>query len=286
MWIAKNWDDFELIDAGQGKKLERWGDRYLLRPDPQAIWPFDKTSQAWGKIDAVYKRSSKGGGQWEYNRDIPETWNIKRNGITYKIGTMGFKHTGLFPEQAVNWDWMAELAQKNEGMKVLNLFAYTGGATLACLKSGADVTHVDASKGMVEWAKDNARLSGLDNGSVRFLVDDCSKFVQRELRRGSKYKGIIMDPPSYGRGPSGEAWKIEDMLYDLVEECSQLLDDEPVFFLINSYTTGLQPQTLTNILKYTVGSKFGGTIESDGIGLEISSSGLILPCGASARWQA
>ena len=199
---------------------------------------------------------------------------------------MGFKHTGLFPEQAVNWDWMAELAQKNEGMKVLNLFAYTGGATLACLKSGADVTHVDASKGMVEWAKDNARLSGLDNGSVRFLVDDCSKFVQRELRRGSKYKGIIMDPPSYGRGPSGEAWKIEDMLYDLVEECSQLLDDEPVFFLINSYTTGLQPQTLTNILKYTVGSKFGGTIESDGIGLEISSSGLILPCGASARWQA
>lgn len=286
MWIAKDWDDFELIDAGQGKKLERWGERYLLRPDPQAIWPFDKRSAAWGKIDAVYRRSDKGGGQWDYNREIPETWNIKRKGITYKIGTMGFKHTGLFPEQAANWDWMAELAAKNPGMKVLNLFAYTGGATLACLKNGAEVVHVDASKGMVEWAKDNARLSGLEDAEVRFIVDDCNKFVARELRRGSKYKAIIMDPPSYGRGPSGEAWKIEDMLYDLVESCSLLLDDEPVFFLINSYTTGLQPQTLSNILKYTVADKFGGSIESDGVGLEISSSGLILPCGASGRWQA
>jgi 23S rRNA (cytosine1962-C5)-methyltransferase len=286
MWVTKDWDEYELIDAGKGKKLERWGDRHLLRPDPQAIWPFDKSSPSWGKIDAVYKRSSKGGGEWEYNRDIPETWNIKRNGLTYKIGTLGFKHTGLFPEQAVNWDWMSELIKSNQGMKVLNLFAYTGGATLACLDAGAEVVHVDASKGMVEWAKENARLSGLDGSPVRFIVDDCNKFVQRELRRDNKYRGIIMDPPSYGRGPSGEAWKIEDMLYDLVEMCSQLLDNDPVFFLINSYTTGLQPQTLSNILQHTVANKFGGNIESDGIGIEISSSKLILPCGSSGRWQA
>ncbi|MEX1377904.1 MAG: class I SAM-dependent methyltransferase [Eubacteriales bacterium] len=286
MWIAKDWQEYELIDAGKGKKLERWGDKHLLRPDPQAIWPFDKSSPAWGKIDAVYRRSEKGGGQWDYNRELPETWIIKRKELTYKIGTMGFKHTGLFPEQAVNWDWMSDLAEKNAGMKVLNLFAYTGGATLACLQSGADVVHVDASKGMVEWAKDNARLSGLEETPARFIVDDCSKFVQREIRRGNKYKGIIMDPPSYGRGPSGEAWKIEDMLYDFVESCAQLLDDEPVFFLINSYTTGFQPQTLTNILMHTVQSRFGGKVESDGIGLEITSSGLVLPCGVSARWQA
>lgn len=285
MWIAKDWDEYELIDAGKGKKLERWGDRYLLRPDPQAIWPFDKTSSAWSRIDGVYKRSSKGGGQWEFNREISETWTIQRKGVTYKIGTLGFKHTGLFPEQAVNWDWMSELAEKNKDMKVLNLFAYTGGATLACLKSGAEVVHIDASKGMVEWAKDNAKLSGLSDAPVRFIVDDCNKFVQRELRRGNKYKGIIMDPPSYGRGPNGEAWKIEDMLYELAESCAQLLDDEPVFFLINSYTTGLQPQTLTNILQHTVGSRYGGKIESDGIGLEITSSKMILPCGASGRWN-
>lgn len=285
MWIAKDWDEYEMIDAGKGKKLERWGERHLLRPDPQAIWPFDKTSPSWSKIDAVYKRSSKGGGEWDFNREIPETWNIHRKGLTYKIGTLGFKHTGLFPEQAVNWDWMSNLVQANQGMKVLNLFAYTGGATLACLQAGAEVVHVDASKGMVEWAKDNARLSGLEESPVRFIVDDCNKFVQRELRRGNKYKGIIMDPPSYGRGPSGEAWKIEDMLYDLVESCAQLLDDEPVFFLINSYTTGLQPQTLTNILQHTVANKFGGKIESDGIGLEILSSKLKLPCGSSGRWE-
>lgn len=286
MWIAKDWNDYELIDAGKGKKLERWGDTHLLRPDPQAIWPFDKTSPAWSKIDAVYRRSSNGGGEWDFNREISHTWNIKRKDITYKIGTMGFKHTGLFPEQAVNWDWMGELAQKNQGMEVLNLFAYTGGASLACLKNGASVVHVDASKGMVEWAKDNVRLSKLEEGDIRFIVEDCTKFVQREIRRGHKYKGIIMDPPSYGRGPSGEAWKIEDMLYELVEMCTELLDDEPVFFLINSYTTGLQPQTLSNILSTTVQSKFGGKIDANSIGIEISSSKLILPCGSSGRWQA
>ncbi len=223
MWLAKDWVDFELIDAGQGKKLERWGDKHLLRPDPQAIWPYTKTSEAWAKIDAVYRRSNKGGGDWDYNRELPETWLIKRGNLTYKIGTMGFKHTGLFPEQAVNWDWMSGLIKGKKDIKVLNLFAYTGGATLACLDAGASVVHVDASKGMTEWAKDNARLSGLEDADVRFIVDDCMKFVQREIRRGNKYDAIIMDPPSYGRGPTGEAWKIEDMLFELVTLCSQLL---------------------------------------------------------------
>lgn len=284
MWIADQWDDYELIDAGNGKKLERWGDKVLLRPDPQAIWPFAKTSPAWQRVDAVYRRSNKGGGEWQYNRRLPDTWTIQRKGLTFKLGTMGFKHTGLFPEQAANWDWMADLVAQNEGMEVLNLFAYTGGASLACLQAGARVTHVDASKGMVEWAKDNVRLSGLSDHPIKFYVDDCVKLVKREIRRGNKYKGILMDPPSYGRGPKGETWKIEDMLFELVTLCTQLLDDDPVFFLINSYTTGLQPLSLKNILAHTVQAQFGGETAADGLGLPITSTGLVLPCGASGRW--
>ncbi len=286
MWIANNWTDFELIDAGKGKKLERWGQQHLLRPDPQAIWPLHKSHEAWAKIDGVYNRSDKGGGEWQFNRKIPDYWQIKYGELTFKIGTMGFKHTGLFPEQAANWDWMSKLIEDtDEDVEVLNLFAYTGGATLACAKAGASVVHVDASKGMVNWAKDNLRLSDMDSAPVRFLVDDCLKFVQRESRRGRKYKGIIMDPPSYGRGPSGEMWKIEESLYQLVTACMTILDDEPLFFLINSYTTGLSPSVLGNVLKLSIGSQYGGQIEAEEVGLPITSSGLVLPCGASGRWQ-
>jgi 23S rRNA (cytosine1962-C5)-methyltransferase len=288
MWVADNWQDYELIDAGNGNKLERWGERILLRPDPQAVWPCIKTSHYWGKIDAVYHRSNKGGGEWEYNRKFPERWVIGYKDLKFNIGTLGFKHTGLFPEQAVNWDWMSELIRNSgrEEVKVLNLFSYTGGATLATSKAGANVVHVDASRGMVSWAKDNFAASGMTNSPVRYIVDDCVKFVQREGRRENKYHGIIMDPPSYGRGPKGETWKIEDMIYDHVKECVDILEDKPLFFLINSYTTGLSPHVLCNIMDLTIKEKFGGTITSDEIGLPITSStsGLVLPCGASGRW--
>jgi 23S rRNA (cytosine1962-C5)-methyltransferase len=288
MWIADNWKDYELIDAGNGKKLERWGERVLLRPDPQAVWPCAKTSHYWGKIDAVYHRSKKGGGEWQYNRKFPERWVIGYKDLKFNIGTLGFKHTGLFPEQAVNWDWMSELIKNSgrEEVNVLNLFSYTGGATLAASSAGAKVVHVDASRGMVSWAKDNFAASGISDNPVRFMVDDCVKFVQRDGRRDRKYHGIIMDPPSYGRGPKGETWKIEDMIYEHVKECVDILDDKPMFFLINSYTTGLSPHVLCNIMDLTIKEKFGGTITSDEIGLPITSStsGLVLPCGASGRW--
>lgn len=288
MWIADNWQDYELIDAGGGNKLERWGERILLRPDPQAVWPCVKTSHYWGKIDAVYHRSNKGGGEWEFNRKFPERWVIDYKDLKFNVGTLGFKHTGLFPEQAVNWDWMSELIKKSgkEDIEVLNLFSYTGGATAACARAGAKVVHVDASRGMVSWAKDNFAVSGMSDKPVRFMVDDCVKFVQREGRRQRKYHGIIMDPPSYGRGPKGETWKIEDMIYQHVKDCVDILDDKPMFFLINSYTTGLSPHVLSNIMSLTIKEKFGGSIASDEIGLPITSStsGLVLPCGASGRW--
>lgn len=285
MWIADNWKDYELIDAGNGKKLERWGDKILLRPDPQAVWKPSNTSDYWTKIDAIYNRSNKGGGEWQYNRKIPKRWTINYKELKFKVGMMGFKHTGLFPEQAVNWDWMSDIISNVKGnVEILNLFSYTGGATAACVKAGANVVHVDASRGMVSWAKENMELSNLGDTKVRYMVDDCVKFVQREGRRKNKYQGIIMDPPSYGRGPKGEAWKIEDMIFAHVKDCTQLLDEKPLFFLINSYTTGLSPHVLNNIISLTIKEKFGGTISSDEIGLPISSSGLVLPCGTSSRW--
>jgi len=286
MLISQNWTEFEVIDAGKGEKLERWGDKLLLRPDPQAIWDVDGSDAAWGRVDAHYHRSDTGGGSWQYLKKLPDYWNIGYNDLRFKIGTMSFKHTGLFPEQAVNWDWMRGLIEScGERVSVLNLFAYTGGATMACAKAGAEVCHVDSSKGMVNWAKDNAALCGLREAPIRYIIDDCAKFVKREQRRGRKYKAVIMDPPSYGRGPSGEMWKIEDMLYDFLLDCIEVLDDEPLFFLINSYTTGLQPQVLRNLLQVTAEKKFGGRITADEVGLPIKSSGLILPCGASGRWQ-
>lgn len=282
MWTAENWKDYECIDTAQGDKLERWGDIILCRPDPQVIWNKKTVPEKWKTADAKYNRSSSGGGSWNYKNKIPERWEIKYKDLTFNIKPMGFKHTGLFPEQAVNWDWMREKIRKRGGGKILNLFAYTGGATVACAKEGAHVTHVDASKGMVSWAKENVQSSGVKTENVRYLVDDCMKLVEREIRRGNKYDGIIMDPPSYGRGPGGEVWKLEDSLYGFVERCALLLSDDPMFFVINSYTTGLQPGVLTNIMTLTLPK---GKISADEIGLPISSSGMVLPCGATARWE-
>lgn len=282
MWTAENWKDYECIDTAQGDKLERWGDIILCRPDPQVIWNKTTVPEKWKTADAKYNRSSSGGGSWNYKNKIPERWEIKYKDLTFNIKPMGFKHTGLFPEQAVNWDWMREKIRKRGGGKILNLFAYTGGATVACAKEGAHVTHVDASKGMVSWAKENVQSSGVKTENVRYLVDDCMKLVEREIRRGNKYDGIIMDPPSYGRGPGGEVWKLEDSLYGFVERCALLLSDDPMFFVINSYTTGLQPGVLTNIMTLTLPK---GKISADEIGLPISSSGMVLPCGATARWE-
>ena len=284
MWIANNWKDYEVIDCSQGEKLERWGDYILVRPDPQVIWNTKKANKGWKKMNGHYHRSSKGGGEWEFF-DLPQQWTINYKELTFNLKPFSFKHTGLFPEQATNWDWFSSIIKKaDKPVKVLNLFAYTGGATLAAAKAGANVTHVDASKGMVQWAKENARLSRLDDKPVRWLVDDCVKFVQREHRRGNKYDGIIMDPPSYGRGPKGEIWKIEDSIYPFVQLCTQILSDNPLFFLINSYTTGLAPSVLTYMIETEVTSKFGGHTESEEIGLPVSSNGLVLPCGASGRW--
>ena len=284
MWTAQNWKDYEVIDTSKGEKLERWGNYILLRPDPQVIWNTPQKAKEWKKLNGHYHRSSKGGGEWEFF-DLPTEWSIHYQDLTVRLKPFSFKHTGLFPEQAVNWDWFREIIQKSgRPVKVLNLFAYTGGATLAAAKAGAAVTHVDASKGMVTWAKENAASSGLADAPIRYLVDDCVKFVEREIRRGNTYDGIIMDPPSYGRGPKGEIWKIEDSIYPFIELASQLLSKEPLFFLINSYTTGLQPAVLSYLLNSVITPKHGGQVCSSEIGLPVRESGLILPCGASGRW--
>ncbi|MCE5187715.1 MAG: class I SAM-dependent methyltransferase [Eubacteriales bacterium] len=281
MFLADQWEDFRVLDAGGGMKLERWKQVTLLRPDPQAVWPMLQYA-----ADAVYLRSDSGGGHWEFQTQLPEQWTIQYRDLSFIVRPTGFKHTGLFPEQAVNWDWMrGELDRWKQkygrAPKVLNLFAYTGGATVACAAAGAEVVHVDAAKGMVAWAKNNAEASGLGGAFIRYIVDDCVKFVQRELRRGSKYDGIVMDPPSYGRGPTGELWKIEDDLYPIVADCAALLSDTPAFFLINSYTTGLAPSVLKNVLRVALPA---GSVVSDEVGLPIERDHLTLPCGASGRW--
>ena len=284
---TNDWKDYELLDTSDGERLERWGSTVLIRPDPQVIWKTPKQHPMWKSADARYHRSSKGGGSWEVYKHVPDEWSIQYKDLTFKIKPMGFKHTGLFPEQAVNWDLLRSIIRNSgrDDVRVLNLFAYTGGATVAALAENASVVHVDASKGMVNYAKDNARLSGLADRSVRWLVDDCTKFVQREIRRGNTYDIIIMDPPSYGRGPGGEVWKLEDKIYELVELCSQFLSDDPLMVLINSYTTGLSPSVMQYILGSIVVPRFGGTVTSDEIGLPTTQTGMCLPCGASAVWS-
>ena len=291
MWIADGWNDYEVLDTSAGEKLERWGDYILVRPDPQVIWNTPHKVREWKQKNGHYHRSNKGGGQWEFF-DLPEQWEISYGNLKFHLKPFHFKHTGLFPEQAVNWEWsgnlIREAKKKNPGkeIKVLKLFAYTGGATVACADAGAAVTHVDASKGMVTWAKENAAASGLANAPIRYLVDDCVKFVEREIRRGNHYDAIIMDPPSYGRGPKGEIWKIEEKIFPLVQLCTKVLADKPLFFLINSYTTGLQPAVLSYMLNLELKSRFGGTVEADEIGLPVrGKQGLVLPCGASGRWS-
>ena len=284
MWIADQWKDYEVLDTSGGEKLERWGDYLLVRPDPQVIWNTPKDLPGWRKMNGHYYRSSKGGGEWEFF-NLPKQWEIAYKDLRFNLKPFSFKHTGLFPEQAVNWDWFSDKI-KNAGrpVKVLNLFAYTGGATLAAAAAGAAVTHVDASKGLVNWAKENAKSSGLEAAPIRWLVDDCMKFVEREIRRGNHYDGIIMDPPSYGRGPKGEIWKIEDSIYDFIKLCTQILSDTPLFFLVNSYTTGLAPAVLTYMLSTEL-KRFGGHVDSQEIGLPVTKTGLVLPCGASGRWE-
>lgn len=285
MWVADHWKDYEVIDTSKGEKLERWGKYILLRPDPQVLWDTPKKNPAWKHLNAHYHRSKKGGGEWEFF-DLPEQWSIHYRDLTFHLKPFSFKHTGLFPEQAANWDWFSDLIKNaNRPVKVLNLFAYTGGATCAAAKAGASVTHVDASKGMVTWAKENAQASGLADAPIRWIVDDCVKFVEREIRRGNHYDAIIMDPPSYGRGPKGEIWKIEEKIHPFIALCEKLLSDDPLFFLVNSYTTGLAPAVLTYLISTEVVKKHGGTVTSDEIGLPVSSNGLILPCGAAGRWQ-
>ena len=284
MWIADNWKDYEIIDCSGGEKLERWGDYILLRPDPQVIWDTPKIAKEWRQLSGHYHRSQKGGGEWEFI-SLPQQWQISYRELTFNLKPFSFKHTGLFPEQATNWDWFSrKIKEANRPIKVLNLFAYTGGATLAAALAGASVTHVDASKGMVNWAKENAASSGLSDSPIRWLVDDCVKFVEREIRRGNTYDAIIMDPPSYGRGPKGEIWKIEDHIHFFIKLCTKLFSEEPLFFLINSYTTGLAPAVLLYMLAIELRT-LGGIIESNEIGLPVSSSNLILPCGASGRWE-
>ncbi len=291
MWIADNWKDYEVIDCSKGEKLERWGDYILVRPDPQVIWDTPRADKDWKQKNGHYHRSAKGGGEWEFFK-LPEEWSIRYQplSLTFRLKPFSFKHTGLFPEQAVNWDWFCSIIREakkkspDRPVRVLNLFAYTGGATLAAAKAGASVTHVDASKGMVAWAKENAAASNLSGAPVRWLVDDCVKFVERELRRGSAYDGIIMDPPSYGRGPKGEIWKIEDNIFPLIGRAAKLLSRDALFFLVNSYTTGLQPAVLTYMIHTALVPKFGGHVESSEIGLPVSANGLVLPCGASGRW--
>ena len=286
MKVANNWQDYKLIDMANGQKLEKWGKYILSRPDPQIIWKEKMYPEEWKKADAIYSRSKTGGGSWKYNKKLPENWQIKYKGLTFNIKPMGFKHTGLFPEQAVNWDWMIEKIQNaKREIKVLNLFAYTGGATVACLHAGASVCHVDSSKGMVSWAKENVHSSGLADKKIRYVVDDVNKFVAREIRRGNKYDAIIMDPPSYGRGANGEVWQFENNIYDLVELCKQVLSDNPLFFLINSYTTGISSTVLSNILTLTIEKKYKGQVTCGEVGLPMENSDLILPCGIYGRWE-
>lgn len=284
MWIADQWKDYEVIDTSGGEKLERWGDYLLIRPDPQVIWDTPKRHPGWNKKNAHYHRSKKGGGEWEFIQ-LPKQWSISYGDLTFQLKPFSFKHTGLFPEQAANWDWFSQkIKTAGRPVKVLNLFAYTGGATLAAALAGASVTHVDASKGMVNWAKENARSSGLDDKPVRWIVDDCVKFVEREIRRNNYYDAIIMDPPSYGRGPNGEIWKIEDAIHPLIKLCARLLGNQPLFFLVNSYTTGLAPAVLTYMLATELKDR-RGIVTSEEVGLPVTANGFILPCGASGRWE-
>lgn len=290
MFVADGWRDYEILDCSDGEKLERWGDKILVRPDPQVVWRTQKNIPEWDSADARYNRSKSGGGSWQCFKKLPQVWNIGYKNLKFGVKPMGFKHTGLFPEQAANWDWFSEIIKKsikeqNREISVLNLFAYTGGATVAAAAAGATVCHVDAAKGMVAWAKENAALSGLGEKPVRYIVDDVVKFVRREIRRGHKYDAVIMDPPSYGRGPGGEVWKIENEIFDLIELCISLLSDNPIFFLVNSYTTGLAGSVTENILKLTIGRKFGGQISTGEVGLPVRGGEIVLPCGYSARWQ-
>ena len=286
MKVCKDWKDYKIIDAGNKEKLETWKNITLRRPDPQALWPTE-INKSWNKVDAVYHRSSSGGGSWEYKNKLPEFWIVQYKDLTFKVSPTNFKHTGLFPEQAINWDYMIDkIKNANRKINVLNLFAYTGGATMACSYAGADVVHVDSAKGMVGWAKENMQLSHLENNHIRFIVDDCIKFVQREKRRGHTYDVIIMDPPSYGRGPSGEVWKFEDKIIGLIENCMEILSDNPLFFQVNSYTTGFSKSVLENVLKQTVLKKFPkGQVDCDEIGLPIENTNLVLPCGVYGRWE-
>lgn len=283
---TSDWQDYELIDTSSGERLERWGDIILIRPDPQIIWDSEKLDPRWRSAHARYHRSNKGGGHWEPYKKMPDVWQIERGGLKFRLKPMGFKHTGLFPEQAVNWDYVSEIIGKaGRPVKVLNLFGYTGAATLACLKAGASVTHVDASKGMVQWAKENAAISGLAERPVRWLVDDCVKFVQREQRRGNRYDGIIMDPPSYGRGPGGEVWKLEEQMDGLLRLCLTVMSEEPLFLVLNSYTTGLSPSVMEYLLNVLMVPKLGGTVSAGEIGLTVTSTGMVLPCGNTAIWR-
>ena len=286
MWISDQWQDFELIDCSKGEKLERWGKFYLVRPDPQAIWDTPRRNPHWNDRDARYRRSETGGGSWDKGR-LPANWQVRYGELTFNVKPMNFKHTGLFPEQACNWDYaMRKIRSAGRPISVLNLFGYTGAATVACARAGAQVCHVDAAKGMVAWGKENAVSSGLAEAPIRWIVDDCAKFVEREIRRGRRYDAVIMDPPSYGRGPSGEIWKLEENLYPFVELVSGVLSDKPLFFLINSYTTGLAPSVLTYILETLLSKRYGGHTVSDELGLPVTQTGLVLPCGASGRWTA
>ena len=284
MELANKWKDYEILDMANGEKLERWGDITLVRPDPQIIWKEKSFKNKWKDVNAVYNRSKTGGGSWQYKKQVPKAWQIKYNNLTFNIKPMGFKHTGLFPEQAVNWDWMInKIKTSKREIKVLNLFAYTGGATVACLSAGASVCHVDSSKGMVSWAKENVVSSGLADKKVRYIVDDVVKFVSREIRRGNTYDAIIMDPPSYGRGANGEVWQFESNIYDLVELCTKVLSKDPLFFLINSYTTGISSKVLENMLRLQIKNK--GKLASGEIGIPMKNSELVLPCGIFARWE-
>lgn len=286
MKIADEWKDYEILDMANGEKLERWKDIILVRPDPQIIWNKKSFPNKWKDVNATYNRSKTGGGSWEYNKKMPDSWKINYKDLTFNIKPMGFKHTGLFPEQAVNWDWMIDKIKKEKReIKVLNLFAYTGGATVACLYAGASVCHIDSSKGMVAWAKENVVSSGLEKKPVRYIVDDVVKFVNREIRRGNKYDAIIMDPPSYGRGANGEVWQFEENIYDLVNLCMQVLSNDPLFFLINSYTTGISSKVLENILKLSIPTNAKGKFEAGEIGLPMTNSSLVLPCGIYGRWE-
>ena len=286
MRADNKWQDYKLLDATDGYRLESWGGVILVRPDPQIVWKFEKKSPMWEKAHAVYHRSSKGGGEWEYRKKFPAEWNIKYDNMTFKVTPTGFKHTGIFPEQATNWDEYAKMiAKENRELNILNLFGYTGGATLACAATGAKVCHVDASKGVVAWGRENQQLSGLGDKPIRWIVDDCIKFVQREIRRGNKYDGIIMDPPSYGRGPNGEVWKLEDNIFQLLDLCSQILSDDPLFVAVNSYTTGVSPSVMEYMLDVMMRDKYKGTVSAQEIGLTVQSTGMALPCGSTAFWK-